>query len=113
AYVVLLPMFSSGWPNVRCGPAAVRSPSPTTWRPRQPMDLTICSPAFASPRGGVLAVGSNFSLLANRYATIALISTSFLIASSADLLFVLYQKRGIHVVCLTARGLRIQFFTQS
>src|SRR6267378_725141 len=77
------------------------------------MDLTICSPAFASPRGGPLTAGSNFSLLANRYATIALISTSFLVASSADLLFVLYQNRGIHVVCFTARGLRIHVFTQS
>ena len=28
-------------------------------------------------------------------------------------MFELYQKRGIHVVGLTARGLRIQFFTQS
>ena len=34
-------------------------------------------------------------------------------ASSGELLFELYQKRGIHVVALTARGLRIQVFTQS
>src|SRR5260221_9207194 len=77
------------------------------------MDLTICSPAFASPRAGVFTVGSNFSLLANRYATIALISTSFRTASSGDLLFVLYQNRGIQVVCFTARGLRIHVLTQS
>ena len=34
-------------------------------------------------------------------------------ASSGELLFELYQKRGIHVVGFTARGLRIQVLTQS
>ena len=42
-----------------------------------------------------------------------MISTSLRTASSGELLFELYQKRGIQVVGFTARGLRIQFFTQS
>ena len=92
---------------------SLRLPSPTTWQPRQPIDFTIASPAFASPRGGFLTANSCFSAFANRYETIALISTSFRTASSGELLFELYQKRGIHVVGFTARGLRIQFFTQS
>src|SRR3954471_966518 len=106
-------MFSSGWPNVRRGPTAERSPSPTTWHPRQPIDLTICSPDLASPRGGFFTANSCCCAFANRYETIALISTSFLSASSRELLFELYQNRGIQVVGLTARGLRIQFLTQS
>src|SRR4051812_14241890 len=106
-------MFSSGCPNVRRGPASVRDPSPTTWQPRQPIDLTIVSPALASPRAGVLTANSCFSLLANKYATTALISTSLRTASWAELLFELYQKRGIQVVSFTARGLRIQDLTHS
>src|SRR5258705_8924053 len=77
------------------------------------MDLTICSPFFASPCGGFFTANSCFSALANRYATIALISTSLRTASSFELLFELYQNRGIQVVGFTARGLRIQFFTHS
>src|SRR5256885_4717186 len=77
------------------------------------MDLTICSPLFASPRGGFLTANSCGSALANRYATAALISTSLRTASCGELLFELYQKRGIHVVGFTARGLRIHVFTQS
>src|SRR6185436_9930319 len=106
-------MFSSGWPKVRRGPISSRFPSPTTWQPRQPMLLTICSPLLASPRAGVLTANSYGSALAKRYDAIALISTSLRTASSGELLFELYQKRGIQVVGLTARGLRIQFFTQS
>src|SRR4051795_621544 len=106
-------MFSSGCPNVRRGPAASREPSPTTWQPWQPMSLTICSPFFASPRGGFLTANSCLSLFANRYAAIAAISASLRGTSSGPLLFELYQKRGIHVVGFTARGLRIQFLTQS
>src|SRR5581483_2828770 len=106
-------MFSSGWPNVRRGPISDRLPSPTTWQPWQPIDLTICSPFFASPCCGFLTAGSYLSVFANRYATIALISASLRTASSGELLFELYQNRGIHVVGLTARGLRIQVFTQS
>ena len=75
--------------------------------------MTIVSPALASPRGGFLTANSCWSAFANRYATIASISTSLRTASSGELLFELYQKRGIHVVSLTARGLRIQVFTQS
>jgi len=41
------------------------------------------------------------------------ISASLRIASSLELLFELYQNRGIHVVGLTARGFRIQVLTQS
>src|SRR6266849_1146652 len=106
-------MFSSGWPNVRRGPASARDPSPTTWHPWQPIDLTICSPLFASPRGGFFTANSCLSVLENRYTAMALISTSFRTASSGELLFELYQKRGIQVVGLTALGFRIQFFTQS
>src|SRR5207247_6628657 len=106
-------MFSSGWPNVRLGPAASRDPSPTTWQPWHPIDPTIFSPLFASPWGGFLTANSCFSAFANRYATIALISTSLRTSSSRELLFELYQNRGIHVVGLTARGLRIQFLTHS
>src|SRR5437773_48842 len=106
-------MFSSGWPNVRRGPISLRLPSPTTWQPRQPIDFTIVSPAFPSPRGGFLTANSCFSAFANRYPTIELISTSLRTASSFELLFELYQNRGIHVVSLTARGFRIQVFTQS
>src|SRR5450631_1081747 len=106
-------MFSSGWPKVRRGPASERDPSPTTWQPWQPIDLTICSPLFASPRGGFFTANSCLSGPENRYAAIASISTSFLTASSAELLFELYQKRGIQVVGLTALGLRIQFFTHA
>src|SRR5262245_10649559 len=104
-------MFSSGWPNVRRGLISSRLPSPTTWHPWQPISLTIFSPFFASPCGGLLTANSCLSELAKRYATMALISASFRGASS--LLFELYQKRGIHVVGLTARGLRIHVFTQS
>src|SRR5688572_30473771 len=113
-------MFSSGWPKVRRGPAASRVPSPTTWQPRQPIPrsvgdspLTIRSPAAASPRGGFLTANSCFSVLANRYAVAALISTSFLTASSGELVFELYQTRGIQVAGLTALGLRIHVLTQS
>src|SRR6185295_6072174 len=79
----------------------------------QPIDLTISSPALASPCGGFFTANSCFSAFANRYAAIELISTSLRTASSGELLLELYQKRGIHVVGLTARGFRIQFFTQS
>src|SRR5262245_14856455 len=106
-------MFSSGWPNVRRGPISSRFPSPTTWQPWQPISLTIFSPFFASPCGGLFTASSCFSALAKRYATMALISASLRGASSLLLLFELYQKRGIHVVGLTARGLRIQVRTQS
>src|SRR5471032_1739304 len=106
-------MFSSGWPNVRRGPASERDPSPTTWQPWQPICLTISSPRLASPRDGFLTANSCVSALAKRYAAIALISASLRGASSGPLLFELYQKRGIQVVGLTALGLRIQFFTQS
>src|SRR5437868_757648 len=77
------------------------------------MDLTICSPLFASPRGGFLTANSCGSALANRYATAALISTSLRTASAGELLFELYQILGIHVTSLTARGSRTQVFTQS
>ena len=80
-------MFSSGWPKVRRGPISDRLPSPTTWHPWQPIDLTICSPFFASPCGGSFTAGSYFSVFAKRYETIASISTSFLTASSGELLF--------------------------
>src|ERR671937_2040514 len=113
SYVVLLPMFSSGWPNVRRTGTSARFPSPTTWQPWHPMDLTICSPRFASPLGGFLTANSCGSEFANRYATTALISTSFLTASSGELEFELYQMRGIHVAGFTARGLRTHVFTQS
>src|SRR6185295_19166097 len=106
-------MFSSGWPKVRRGPAASRDPSPTTWHPWQPIDLTIFSPLAASPFPGLFTANSNLSVLANRYAAMPLISASLRTASSAVLLFELYQKRGIQVVGFTAFGLRIQFFTQS
>src|SRR5579864_2536939 len=107
-------MFSSGCPKVRCGPISDRLPSPTTWHPWHPIDLTICSPLFASPRGGFLTAGSYVvSVFANRYATMPLISASLLAASSGELLFELEKKRGIQVVGFTARGFRIQFFTQS
>src|SRR5262245_40745932 len=106
-------MLSSGWPNVRCGPTSSRLPSPTTWQPWHPIDFTICSPLLASPRGGLFTAGSYCSPFAKRHATTALISTSLRIASSGELLFELYQNRGIHVVCFTARGFRIQFLTQS
>src|SRR5882672_9673793 len=106
-------MFSSGWPKVRRGPASDRDPSPTTWQPWQPISLTIFSPSLASPFPGFLTANSCLSALANRYEAMLLISTSFRTASSAELLFELYQKRGIHVVGFTALGLRIQFFTQS
>src|SRR6185436_19118977 len=106
-------MFSSGWPNVRRGPASDRDPSPTTWQPWQPISLTIFSPLFASPRGGLFTANSCFSLLAKRYAAMPAISASLRGASSGPLLFELYQKRGIQVVGFTARGLRIQFLTQS
>src|SRR4029079_17861223 len=106
-------MFSSGWPNVRRGPISDRLPSPTTWQPWQPIDFTISSPRLASPCAGFLTAGSYFSELAKRYATIALISTSFRTASSGELLFELYKTRGIQVVGFTARGFRIQFLTQS
>src|SRR2546427_2809636 len=106
-------MFSSGWPKVRRGPISDRLPSPTTWQPWQPMFLTISSPFFASPCGGFLTAKSCFSAFANRYAAIALISTSLRTASSGDLLFELYQNRGIQVVGFTARGFLIHAFTQS
>ncbi len=51
--------------------------------------------------------------MAKRYATVALISTSFRTASSGELEFELYQTRGIHVVGFTAFGLRIHVLTQS
>ena len=75
--------------------------------------MTISSPLFASPCGGFFTANSCLSVLANRYAAIALISASLRGASSGPLLFELYQKRGIQVVGLTAFGLRIQFLTQS
>src|SRR5262245_38070902 len=106
-------MFLSGWPKVRRGPISSRLPSPTTWQPWQPISLTIFSPSAALPCGGFLTAKSCFSAFANRYAAMPLISASFLTASSGELLFELYQNRGIHVVGLTARGLRIQVFTQS
>src|SRR5215217_294005 len=106
-------MFSSGWPNVRCGPTSSRLPSPTTWQPWQPTDLTMVSPVLALPCGRFLTAGSYLSVFANRYAAIAPISASFLTASSGELLFELYQKRGIQVVSFTARGFRIHVFTQS
>src|SRR5437867_4173611 len=106
-------MFSSGCPNVRRGPASTRDPSPTTWQPWQPIDLTICSPLLASPCGGFLTANSCFSVFAKRYDTAALISTSFLTASSGELVFELYQMRGIQVAGFTARGLRTQVLTQS
>src|SRR5262245_6965870 len=106
-------MFSSGWPKVRRGPISSRLPSPTTWQPRQPIDLTTCSPFLASPRGGLFTASSCFSEFAKRYATMLSISASLREASSGELLFELYQKRGIHVVGFTARGFRIHVFTQS
>src|SRR5262245_47728777 len=106
-------MFSSGCPKVRCGPASVRDPSPTTWQPRQPTDFTMFSPLFASPRDGFLTPNSYVSLLAKRYATAALISTSLRTASSVELEFELYQMRGIQVAGFTAFGFRIQVLTQS
>src|SRR5437667_12659100 len=99
-------MFSSGWPNVRWG-ASLRDPSPTMWQPWQPIDLTISSPDFASPRGGFFTANSCFSVFANRYDTAALISTSFLTASAGALEFELYQMRCIPVAGLTARGFLI------
>src|SRR6266567_2229058 len=99
-------MFSSGCPKVRCGPASTRDPSPTTWQPWQPSDLTSCSPLFASPAFGFLTANSCGSVFANRYDTAALISTSFLTASSGELEFELYQMRGIQVAGFTARGFR-------
>src|SRR5262249_3228848 len=83
------------------------------WHPRHPTDLTTSSPFFASPRAGFRTANSCFSAFANKYATMASISISFLTASSGELLFELYQKRGIQVVDFTARGLRIHVFTQS
>src|SRR5262245_14907766 len=77
------------------------------------MDLTTCSPFFASPCGGFFTASSNFSVFAKRYATAALISTSLRTASAGELEFELYQRRGIHVAGFTARGLRIHVFTQS
>src|SRR4051812_27798549 len=77
------------------------------------MFLTISSPRLASPWPGFFTANSCLSLFANRYAAIPLISASLRGASSGALLFELYQKRGIQVVGLTARGLRIQFLTQS
>src|SRR4051812_2130491 len=77
------------------------------------MDRTIFCPLAASPCGGFFTANSCFSELAKRYATAALISTSFRIASCGELEFELYQMRGIQVVGFTARGLRIQVFTQS
>ena len=71
-------MFSSGWPKVRRGPASARLPSPTTWQPRQPIDLTICSPLFGvAARRALRRRARTARVFANRYATIALISTSF------------------------------------
>src|SRR5262245_23485127 len=84
-----------------------------TWQPRQPMDFTICSPRVASPRGGLAIRGLKSVSFAKSYATVALISASFLAASSGELEFELYQTRGIQVVGLTAFGLRIQVLTQS
>src|SRR3954454_9434301 len=106
-------MCSSGCRKVRRGPASDRDPSPTTWQPWQPISLTIFSPLFASPCPGFFTANSCLSVLANRYAAMALISASLRGTSSGPLLFELYQKRGIQVVGLTAFGLRIQFFTQS
>src|SRR5437773_8561092 len=106
-------MFSSGCPNVRRTETSARLPSATTWQPWQPIDLTICSPLFASPCGGFATADSCLSEFANRYATTALISTSFLTASSGELEFELYQMRGIQVAGFTARGLRIHVLTQS
>ena len=80
-------MFSSGWPNVRRGPAASRDPSPTTWQPWQPISFTIVSPFFASPRGGLFTANSCVSAFANRYDTMPLISASVRTASSGELLF--------------------------
>src|SRR3954466_15929512 len=77
------------------------------------MSLTIFSPLAASPWPGLFTANSCVSELANRYETIALISTSLRTASSGELLFELYQKRGIQVGVLPALGLGVQFFTQS
>src|SRR5437868_174995 len=77
------------------------------------MPLTIFSPLAASPCGGFFTANSCLSVFANRYATTALISASFRTASSGELEFELYQMRGIQVAGFTARGLRIQVFTQS
>src|SRR5262245_34956446 len=77
------------------------------------MFLTRPSPRFPSPCGVILTANSCFSEFANRYATMPLISASLRTASSGVLLFELLKNRGIHVVGLTARGFRIQVFTQS
>src|SRR6185436_4565515 len=106
-------MFSSGWPKVRRGPASSRDPSPTTWQPWQPIDLTISSPALASPRAGLFTANSYGSVFANRYVTAALISTSLRTASAGEFELELYQTRGIQVAGLTAFGFRIQVLTQS
>src|SRR6185369_15802648 len=70
-------------------------------------------PLFTSPRGGFFTANWCGSVFANRYDTAALISTSFLTASSGELEFELYQMRGIQVAGFTARGLRTQVLTQS
>src|SRR6266699_7333641 len=87
--------------------------SSSTWQPRHPIDRTIFCPLAASPWGGFLTANSCFSEFAKRYATTALISTSLRVASWGELELELYQMRGIQVVGFTARGLRIQVFTQS
>src|SRR5687767_14301171 len=106
-------MACSGWPKVRRGPAADRSFSSTTWQPRHPTDSTTAFPASAFPGGADAARGANSSELANRYATVALISASLRGASSGELEFELYQICGIHVAGLIALGSRIQFSTHS
>src|SRR5262245_21182867 len=106
-------MFCSGWPNVRRGPASTRVFSSIEWQPRQPIERTIGSPLFASPRCGFFTALSYESAFAKRYATAALISTSLRVSSSAEFEFELYQMRGIQVFGFTACGLRIQVLTQS
>src|SRR5712692_4484300 len=106
-------MFSRGWPKVRRTGTSARLPSATTWQPWQPIDLTICSPFFVSPLGGFFTANWCFSELAKRYATTPAISISLRTASSGELLFELYQKRGIQVAAFTARGLRSHVFTHS
>jgi hypothetical protein len=80
--------------------------------PGAPIDLTIFSPAFASPGGGFFTAGSHASRVREQVIRGALISTSFRTASWARSNSSCHQIRGIQVVCFTARGLRI-VFTQS
>ena len=112
------------WSCCRCSRAAGRrsgaAPPPRAiprrrrGSPDSRSHLTIASPLFASPRGGFFTANSCLSEFANRYADDRVdLRPRCATASSGELLFELYQKRGIQVVGFTARGLRIQFFTQS